>query len=535
MSMRDILADEQLVRQLQAITSKEAAWPYDAATAAHITPDVFRACIECGTVDGERMDKATRRGVVQATKLFANAGAHFYTVYQAMLEGEIRSSDGSKWPADAYGLPDIGSYLADTYCAGFDSNEDDENARLKVPAWHGLMLPNSGAEVISRYRAGGYVLVPYGSLNEYDRFRVLVNLCAAGYERPIRDLLRGERKTLPHLGYMPNASEVQTLTKVLATGGRPHNSAVTRSEKWSIEEKRDGDDVLSLVFTRTNRSERHRIEIKNAGMLFPGETSDRRKRGTIVTRKLLPFVLQKMVQQGYPEQVAIDLEEMVTLEMYANTDSAYRALSRFMQQMAEVDISYSSRVKGKPRTGGGGVIFYHRVRKGSMAYVFVNQNIDYVSFLARQWTVFPRWAYALDAGAFDLVRYVFYIARQRAREIALTGRFTIGLTTVCENMGLPSPEEVTGRKYREKIRKPIEDAIEQIEERVAKVPEAKGSFFITPHTDETTTSIDAWLQGHLEIELADEYRKAFEDVSQRQNASFERVQKRKKQLEEKNK
>ena len=132
-----------------------------------------------------------------------------------------------------------------------------------------------------------------------------------------------------------------------------------------------------------------------------------------------------------------------------------------------------------------------------------------MEFLASYFTVFPRFAYALSNNAFALVRYIFFLARQNTDKIKEKGSFTISMEAVRENLGLPSPDEVKNRKYRQFIIEPIEAAIEEIEEALKKVPEAKEyGFTITPHGTETS-NINKWLEGFLEIGLNGDFAETF--------------------------
>lgn len=329
-------------------------------------------------------------------------------------------------------------------------------------------------------------------------------------------------KDLPPLGYLMNGGGLQTFTRVLTSGGEPRQSSVTRSEKWETKEHRDAENpsMSTITFTRRNRGVEHTITITNPDMFFYGTTRDRKKRGTIVTRKLLPFVLQKMTQQNYPEAVRIDLGELVRLEMYKSEETAYKGITRFVQQMGATDLSWTRKSTGRgkkkePITSSGGNLFYHRRRQGSTVYIYVNKQFD-LRELAGKFTVFPDWAYALNSGAFDLVRYVFYIARQNKSNIAESGKFNVSMEAVRIAMGLPEIDEVANRRYKQLIRMPIEKAIEEVEQRVASVPEAKGRFFLTPHVDENATDIDKWLAGYIEVELRDEYVTLFTRLAEKQ-------------------
>lgn len=334
--------------------------------------------------------------------------------------------------------------------------------------------------------------------------------------RQVADILKSVVNTpdtaLPPLGYLMNASPIQTVTRLLTSGGNPRNSAVTRSEHWDTSE-----DESSITFKRSNRGETHTITVTNPEVLFPGLTPDKRKRGTAITRKLLPFVLQKMTQQNYPAVVRIELSELVELEAYKTIDGAYKGITRFVQQMSNVDLSWTKKSRGKSVSSSGGVLFYHRERKGGTAYIYVNQQIN-IQDLASTWTVFPRWAYALKPGAFDLVRYIFFIARQNTKQISENnGRFNISMQVIAERMGLPSVDEVQNRRHRQQIRIPIEKAIEEVEERVASTPEAKGLFYITPHVDENAPNIEAWLStGYVEVQLLGDYATSFTTIAAKQ-------------------
>lgn len=327
------------------------------------------------------------------------------------------------------------------------------------------------------------------------------------------------------LGFLMNGSQLQTLTRVLTSGGEPQESSVTRSEKWEIKEhpNKENASASSITFTRKNRGVEHTITITNPDLFFPGSTRSTRKRGTIITRKLLPYVLQRMTEQNYPDAIRIDLTRLASTVGYKNEDTAYKAVVRFVQQMGATDLSWTKKSgKDKEVTSSGGILFIHRRRQGGTAYIYVNKQFD-LRELAKQFTVFPEWAYSLSPVAFDLVRYVFYIARQNTKGIAESGIFNIGLEAILYATGLPTPEEVTGRRYRQLIRNPIEDAIAEIENRVAEVPEAKGNFFITPHVDEATTDIDQWLKGYLEIELRNEYAHFFTTLAERQGELIRRA------------
>ena len=153
-------------------------------------------------------------------------------------------------------------------------------------------------------------------------------------------------------------------------------------------------------------------------------------------------------------------------------------------------------------------MFYHYRLDNGFVTLSVNENFN-MEFIAPYFTVFPRFAYALSNNAFTLVRYIFFIARQNAQAIKDKGKFTISLENIRENLGLPSPEEVKNRRYRQLIIDPIANAIEEIEDALQNVPEAKEyGFTITPYGTDTS-SINEWLKGYLEIGLNGDFAETF--------------------------
>jgi hypothetical protein len=106
------------------------------------------------------------------------------------------------------------------------------------------------------------------------------------------------------------------------------------------------------------------------------------------------------------------------------------------------------------------------------------------------------------------------------------------------NIGLPSPEKVTGRKYRERIISPFEDALEEVE--IALLNDEIASnydFTITPYGTDTA-KIDEWLQGYLKIEMGGELISDFMRIADNtekkiKNAEAKRLEKIKAKAEKK--
>ena len=304
---------------------------------------------------------------------------------------------------------------------------------------------------------------------------------------------------LAPLGSVPNGDSINWLYRVISNkGGRiVEQSNGNRHEQ--IIAQRKGD---SLRFIRNNKKSGSSVivEITQADKYLS-------KTNKTFTKTLL-FALQKMTAQNFPLEVGFSLQELVDLGMYSTTSNAGRAIKDFFAQQKQTTLSGTVKKGKKTIKEEGGVLFYHYRLENGYVKLSVNENFN-MEFIANYFTVFPRFAYALSNNAFNLVRYIFFLARQNTQPIKEKGTFTISLDAVRENLGLPAPDDVKNRKYRQYIIEPIEQAIEEIEDALKTAPEAKEyGFTITPvGTD--TNSIHQWLAGYLEIGLKGDFAETF--------------------------
>jgi len=331
-------------------------------------------------------------------------------------------------------------------------------------------------------------------------------------ENALKELEREEKTSqierLAPLGSLPNGDALGWLYRVVSNGDRlRHNS---RHE--SITEARKGNVVQ---YTRTN---------KQTGNTFTVEIAQADKylsKTSKTFKKLLLFSLQKLAAQNEPLEVGFSLQELVDLGMYATTSNAIRGIKEFFAQQKQTTLSGTLKKGRKTIREEGGVLFYHYHIENGYVKLSVNENFN-LDFITNYYTVFPRFAYALSNNAFSLVRYIFFLARQNTPSIKDTGSFRINLDSVRENLGLPSPDEVKNRKYKQYIIDPIEDAIEEIEQALETVPEAKEyGFTITPVVPDSN-NIHQWLGGYLEIGLKGDFAETFVKLATKAEADRER-------------
>ena len=325
-----------------------------------------------------------------------------------------------------------------------------------------------------------------------------------------------QRMTLEPLGSMPNGDSLNFLLRVFngSKGGRRlKNSNVTRGEKLTLQQKGN-----AIRYTRENKGNIVTVEISQAEAYL-------QKTNKTFTKVLL-FALQKMTAQHFPLEVGFSLQELVDLGMYSTTSNAGRAVKDFFDQQKLTTISGTVKRGKKTIKEEGGVLFYHYRLKNGFVTLSVNENFN-MEFIANYFTVFPRFAYALSNNAFSLVRYIFFLARQNTQAIKDKGTFTINLEAIRENLGLPSVEDVKNRKYKQFIIDPVEKAIEEIEEALTSVPEAKEYGFTMVFHGTDTTNIKEWLQGYIEIGLKGDFAETFIKIAQKTEQDREQWEKAK--------
>jgi hypothetical protein len=246
----------------------------------------------------------------------------------------------------------------------------------------------------------------------------------------------------------------------------------------------------------------------------------KKRRGTLQgVKKVWRFAIQKLMQQSVnqitPETITIDLEEMVSLGMFTNVDNAYRAIDKMVQKMGLFHISQTFKGARENTSEQGGFMFYACERIGTRASISVNTKFGF-DFFKKQYTYFPaKWAYRLADSAFSLTEYVFSLIRQNAEEIKKNGSFKIKLSTIQDQLGLCSVEEVRekhNRRFNDFIKQPIKQAVEKVNSAAKEDKEIDGHLKITIQTKDDG-KIEAWLAGYMVITANGAYTEYLNEIA----------------------
>ena len=170
-----------------------------------------------------------------------------------------------------------------------------------------------------------------------------------------------------------------------------------------------------------------------------------------------------------------------------------------------------------------------RIERGQ-CMIFFNERIDW-SFMAQYFTILPRYYFQISNRSSDLLYYIFYLARQHAKDIEKQGYFNIGFRAIQHRLQLPS--EIENREPSKTIRQPIEDAIEEIEEQHSNYYN-NTDFSLLPIYDESDSITNFLDNGYLKVMLTGDFAKMFIEISKNTTKQIDTFQKRKSRIIEKN-
>ncbi len=250
--------------------------------------------------------------------------------------------------------------------------------------------------------------------------------------------------------------------------------------------------------------------------------------------KIMVYVLQKMAEQYFPTAVTFTLKSMVETGLYSSEGNARRAIKDFYEKQKTITLYGKVTVGKKTVSEVGAQLFYQFEIDNGVVRLFFNPNLPR-EFIAGSYTSFPQFAYKLGSGAFVLVQYIFYRARMESSRIAKGGTFRISLDIAREIMGLPDPEDVKNRVYKNLIRKPITGAVNEINEAVAEIDTDKRTILKLSIVAKERP-ITEWLKGYIEVKMAGPFAESFIKLDEKnQKREKEIIARRRRRAAEKRK
>ena len=236
-----------------------------------------------------------------------------------------------------------------------------------------------------------------------------------------------------------------------------------------------------------------------------------------LTRDYISFPLQNLVDDG----------------LYKTIRSARRGF------LTGRDALTSLKIKGQLQKRNGSknavkvddliVPFIRGGIENNQCYIYFNPHMDW-KFFAQYFTKLPKYIFSLSDRAGILLYYIFYLARQHTREIADRGYFTISFRAIHSLLKLPS--EIDTQRHEQLIRRPIEDAIEEIETEHKQMYGNK-EFLLEPVYDKKAGIAEYLDNGYLKVSLAGAFSEPFISQSETQQKKIQQAKQKKARIEEK--
>jgi len=258
--------------------------------------------------------------------------------------------------------------------------------------------------------------------------------------------------------------------------------AVSKNMKVKTEETRNGKYLLSY----TGSNESYEISVDNVQAW--------KRKHSIQLRKAFNFILIKANQQNYPDKIYFQLDDYMKKTGITSKDAAFISAKRELETLLGFKVT-GVRKRGKKEI------------RHAVEYVFTGRDISYnecyvkcmpghVQMLCQYFTLLPQWAGELKTKAYDLIDYIYYLARQKNNQDNLSrfGHFNISLSAINSRIGGHDPNET--RRHTEYIINPILDAIDEIEK-----TQKNGELKITPIYDHDYKNAHDFLEGYLRIEM----------------------------------
>lgn len=278
-----------------------------------------------------------------------------------------------------------------------------------------------------------------------------------------------------------------------------------------ITQQQSNGDLITLELSDIDKLKGTNKTISKLFAFSLVKLNEQAEQGGQLTRNTIEFSLQELVDRGF----------------YSNTVNARAGVKKAFEVLTNMKVS-GTIAKGKKKNieqAELAVLFtYCRIKK-NVVTVDLNSRINW-EMLTQFYTILPKWAFSLPVKPWDLLYYVFYLARQNLDKISKQGYFTISFQAIHSRLVLPEAE-YTKNPQRD-IKDVIERSITEIEER-AHTPELQ---FI-PRYNEKDNIKEYLSNGYLEVHFSGAYAAAFLDLYKRNAKRLEQAEKKKEQRKEK--
>ena len=318
----------------------------------------------------------------------------------------------------------------------------------------------------------------------------------------------------------PNSPLMGEILKVIVAPYTANHEKISRAgEQISMFE-----DKTSLTIKKKFGEEEHTLKVANIKNFY--------NKKNISTILLLCYLFQKAAYSLGHYNIHITYKETMDIGIFETASGARRGFENFYSYMhgsdkyAAVSLAGIFKVKKKKvKVIEQDILIGREIVENGVTFC-INPNLD-MSIFNSYFTFLPKWVYTLkDLNSFLLVRYIFSIARMSGSRMndpepqdqdkqMNYKTFNISFDSIRDALGLPAPQYVTGRKFKEKIKDPIEKAIEEIETKISDIKDPTVSLLVrlTPQKTDKARNIEAYLRCYLEVGIVADFMKNFKKAA----------------------
>jgi hypothetical protein len=326
---------------------------------------------------------------------------------------------------------------------------------------------------------------------------------------------------------MPNSPASNSIMEVLNAGKNKLNELPDRKRQYSNSQEvsvLEYKDKRLIKYSNNSNTSEVTIELSDINLLTSWSKPNPAK-------KLFTYTLVKansqILKDGLliKDYVTFPLQELIDIGFYKNIRSARKGFND------GADTLTSLKVKGKMKKSKNSevtidaleVLFTGANIKKGQCTIYLNNRINW-GFIAQYFTYLPTYTFSLSNRAFDLIQFIFYLARQHTKDIEERGYFTIGFRAIQSRLLLPS--EATTTNPQRDIKDVIEATIEKIEDAHSQYYK-NTNFQLLPVCNEKAPIKEYLDHGYLKITMLGEFAKDFVELSRKQKKQIKSAETRK--------
>lgn len=342
------------------------------------------------------------------------------------------------------------------------------------------------------------------------------------------------------------AANIEAAKEIEAPARKYFNYPTSPASNLIIETLTAGEDIEEIP------DRKRKINNSTVYTVYSDDNNDKNKRLTLENKKVTldlrienieeltgsnktakKFFLLSLIKaneqaihngQATSEYISYPLQDLIDIGLYSTLKSARRGFLDGMKRLSEFSLYGQIQISERKKIDFVGLRpFGISYIENNQCYTKINSEFGWGG-LFQFFSILPFYYFKLPNKASDLLEYIFYLARQNARKIEEQGYFTISFRAIQEKLFLPS--EIKNHNPLRNIKKPILDAIEQIEAEHKASYDNKDLVLIPKYDDKAT--IEKFLEdGYLQVEIKGDFADIFIEQSRIKAKQIEQVQKRK--------